>query len=202
MPNQVEFRSNLYSTRSMTTSNLMKNVPLNQFIGLPFDWIEEQRASAGGRIFQSQWSMDHSVPKIAQIDRRFKRSTYENQKSLPVWLVMCLGFENWQADYLVDWWGHPKPFFSGPRPGVCFDSPFFENSNFLPKKLDFSNLRNFTPEQPSEARPRSSTPKMATRLRKYKLFSYFLPPDSLALLLQRGFLSYTEPRWFERFFRG
>ena len=121
----------------------MKNVPLNQFIGLPFDWIEEQRASAGGRIFQSQWSMDHSVPKIAQIDRRFKRSTYENQKSLPVvwWVVTCLGFENWQADYLVDWWGLPKPFFLRPRPGVCFDSPFFGEFKFLAKKkLDFFKL--------------------------------------------------------------
>ena len=96
----------------------------------------------------------------------------------------------------------PKALLLGTPPRRVFRFSIFWEFKFLAKKLDFSNLRNFTPEQPSEARPRSSTPKMATRLRKYKLFSYFLPPDSLALLLQRGFLSYAEPRWFERFFRG
>ena len=105
MPNQVEFRSNLYSIRSMTTSNLMKNVPLNQFIGLPFDWIEEQRASAGGRIFQSQWSMDHSryAKNSSKIDRRFKRSTYEEPNILTC-LIGCNVSWFWKlAGRLFSW---------------------------------------------------------------------------------------------------
>ena len=48
----------------------------------------------------------------------------------------------------------------------------FGEFKFLAKKLDFSNLRNFTPEQPSEARPRSSTPKMATETKEN--INYFL----------------------------
>ena len=183
----------------------MKNVPLNQFIGLPFDWIEEQRASAGGRIFQSQWSMDHSVPKIAQNRPQIQKvNVRENQKSLPVWwVVMYLGFENWQADYLVDWWGLPKPFFLRPRPGVCFDSPFFGEFKFLAKKTRFFQTWGTSLQSNQVKQGQGAPPQRWPQVwENIKYFLIFLPPDSLALLLQRGFLSCTEPRWFERFFRG
>ena len=154
---------------SMNASNLMKNVPLNQFIGLSFDWIEEQRASAGGRIFQSQWSMDHSryAKNSSKIDRRFKRST--NQKFLPVvwWVVMCLGFENWLADYLVDWWGLPKPFFLGPRPGVCFDSPFlFWRIQISCQKTRFFKLEGLHSRATKWSKAKELHPKDGHRIKK------------------------------------
>ena len=182
----------------------MKNVPLNQFIGLPFDWIEEQRASAGGRIFQSQWSMDHSVPKIAQIDRRFKRSTYEKPKILTCGLMGCNVSWFWKlAGRLFSWLVRsPKALLLETPPRRVFRFSIFF-SNFLPKKTRFfqtwgTSLQSNQVKQ-GQGAPPLRWPQVWENI---KYFLIFLPPDSLALLLQRGFLSCTEPRWFERFFRG
>ena len=183
----------------------MKNVPLNQFIGLPFRL--NRRAESISRRKNFSVTMVNG-PQCAKNSSKStadsKGQRTKNQKSLPVWwVVMYLGFENWQADYLVDWWGLPKPFFLRPRPGVCFDSPFFREFKFLAKKLDFFQTWGTSLQSNQVKQGQGAPPQRWPQVwENIKYFLIFLPPDSLALLLQRGFLSCTEPRWFERFFRG
>ena len=155
----------------------MKNVPLNQFIGLPFDWIEEQRASAGGRIFQSQWSMDHSVPKIAQNRPQIQKVNVRKPKILTCGLMGCNVSWFWKlAGRLFSWLVRsPKALLLETPPRRVFRfSIFWRIQISCQKKLDFFKLEELHSRATKWSKAKELHPsKMATSLRKYKILSYF-----------------------------